>query len=92
MNQKGFDIDQHRHMDSFYDNLVLTVLLQTGRGDNEKGTLTLMSPREYMNIFTLSEALKREHNITQEEWEKILVETFESINNDLLLCGWLLER
>ena len=82
-NQKGFDIDQHRHCDSFYDNLVLTVLLQTGRADNQKGTLTLMSPIEYTNIYRLSEALKREHNITQEEWDDMLVATFESIRNGL---------
>ena len=74
MNQKGFDVDQDRHLDSFYDNLVMTVLLQTGHGDNQKkGTLTLMSPREYMNIYTLSDALKREHKITQEEWDVIIV-------------------
>ena len=84
MNQKGFDIDQDRHLDSFYDNLVMTVLLQTGHADNQKkGTLTLMSPREYMNIYTLSDALKREHKITQEEWEVMLLATFESITYGL---------
>ena len=82
MNQKGFDVDQERHLDSFYDNLVMTVLLQTGH-NQKKGTLTLMSPREYMNMYTLSDALKREHKITQQEWDDMLVATFQSITNGL---------
>ena len=83
MNQKGCTIDQDRHLDSFYDNLVMTVLLQTGHADGENGTLTLMSPREYMNMFTLSDALKRENNITQEEWGLMLVATLESMKMGL---------
>jgi hypothetical protein len=83
MNQKGFDLDQDEHLDSFYNNLVMTVLLQTGRGDNQKGTLTIMSPKEYMDIYTLSDALKSEHNITQEAWDSMLCVTFESIKNGL---------
>jgi hypothetical protein len=78
MNQEG-SLDQSRHSDSFHNNYVMTVLLQTGYSDSRKGTLTLMSPQQYMDMYKLSEELKCKHNITQEEWESILVETIEFI-------------
>jgi hypothetical protein len=78
------DGDQEYHIDSFMNNDTLTILLSTGLDEKEdNGTLTMMHPGGYMDVFKLSELLKKTHNITQDEWETMLVETVTMINQAL---------
>ena len=74
------DGDQQYHMDSCMNNDTLTILLSTGLDEEDNGTLTMMHPGGYMDVFKLPELLKTKHNITQDEWEAMLVETVTMIN------------
>ena len=76
--------DQEYHIDSFMNNDTLTILLSTGLDEKEdNGTLTMMYPGRYMDVFKLPELLKKKHDVTQHEWEAMLVETVTMINQAL---------
>ena len=83
LNRKGFDWDQDRHVDSLMNNLVATFMLQTGYPDDENGTLTLMSPSKYEDFYELSPELLKKHDITLEEWQKMLVDTITRLKHGL---------
>jgi len=83
LNRKLFDTDQDRHIDSLMNNIVATFMLQTGYVDDQKGTLTLMSPSEYEDLYELSPKLLKKHDITSDAWQMMLVDTITSVKNGL---------
>ena len=83
LNRKLFDTDQDRHIDSLMNNIVATFMLKTGYVDDQKGTLTLMSPMEYEDLYELSPTLLKKHHITSDEWQMMLVHTITSVKNGL---------
>jgi len=83
LNRKLFDWDQDKHVDSLMNNLVATFMLQTGYTDDQKGTLTLMSPSKYEDFYDLSPELLKKHDITLEEWQKMLVDTIRRLKDGL---------
>ena len=82
MNQSNANVDQRFHIDSFMNNDTLTILLSTDENE-ENGTLTMMHPGGYMDVFMLPEHLKIKHDVTQDDWEVMLVETVRMLNQAL---------